>query len=127
LVVLEDAYDECWGLTLTRLLREDGWAAELVFGLEAGVVRLGWPPAPQVIVLDVSGRTGKLRSLLDEARTLATPPRLIVVADEVVAGREVEALVSATVSKPIAAAELRRFLGNGQGATSLPSGSSAPS
>jgi hypothetical protein len=75
----------------------------------------------------VSGRTGKLRSLLDEARTLATPPRLIVVADEVVAGREVEALVSATVSKPIAAAELRRFLGNGQGATSLPSGSSAPS
>jgi DNA-binding response OmpR family regulator len=115
LVVLEDATDERWGLVLTRLLREDGWAAELVLGLEPGTVRLAWAPAPKVIVLDIASASKPLRALLDEARGLASPPRLIVITDEPAVAREVQSLVATALSKPIAATELRRFLGNGNG------------
>jgi len=124
LVVLEDAADERWGLVLTRLLREDGWAAELVLGLEAGTVRLAWAPAPKVIVLDIASASTPLRALLVEARSLAPPPRLIVITDEPTVAREVQSLVSTALSKPIDAAEVRRFLGNGNGSAAR-AGSSA--
>jgi DNA-binding NtrC family response regulator len=115
MVVVEDASDERWGLLLTRLLREDGWAAELVLGLEPGTARLAWAPAPKVIVLDVASTSSPLRALLDAAASLAAPPRLIVITDEPDVAREVQSLVSTALPKPIAPAELRRFLGNGNG------------
>jgi DNA-binding NtrC family response regulator len=124
MVVLEDASDERWGLLLTRLLREDGWAAELVLGLEPGTVRLAWAPAPKAIVLDIATTSSRLRALLDEAASLASPPRLIVITDEPAVAREVEALVSTALQKPIAPAELRRYLANANG-SSHGAGSSA--
>ena len=125
LVVLEDVSNERWGLVLTRLLREDGWAAELVLGLEPGTVRLAWAPAPMVIVLDIASASKPLRALLDEARSLASPPRLIVITDEPSVAREVESLVSTALSKPIAADELRRFLANGNGSAAAAGTSAA--
>jgi DNA-binding response OmpR family regulator len=98
---------------LAQLLREDGYAVEIISSGEAALSRLARPPSPGVIIVDFRLPRIDGLAVARMSRTLAPSARVIMVTSypEVVEARlEAENADAILVPKPLAYEELTKHM-----------------
>lgn len=111
ILVVED--DVPAGRTLAQLLREDGYAVEIMLDGEAAIARLAQAPAPDVLLVDYRLPRASGLEVVDAGRRLhpGLPVVMVTSYPEVIARLDRRAGVPTVIlSKPLVYADLTREL-----------------